>query len=345
MKNDELCYLDLNELIANSRLMKLLPSDLALHYHAIPVAGTGNMITVAMADPSDSEARQAIMDAIGGTACFVRGNLKAIDHILSEFRKEFDLKPSSLIYWLPDCSRSAEFESYVQSLAKLLKIDHEKFETRVMGNQAMLELISEVETRMVDIVILGGIEQVESRDRANSLSVFNLVNRIPVSLLVVQSTRWPINYILLILRNGAFDESALDWAVRIAQPSTAEVAILPLAISPTMQNEQFYIHDSSVSTMLTMNRSLGKRLRLVARRFVDSGVHGTIVLRNEIPCNQIRFELMERNYDLVIIASEEPGQHLSKMPGDITHPLLTYTDRPVLITKPTITKRDNKNEF
>ena len=336
MKNDETYFLDINELKANSRFAKLLPSDLAHRYHAVPVAGNGNKITVAMADPSDAEAREAILTTMGHSTCLVRGNAQAIDNLLSEFWDEVDFTSPSLLYWSPINSMAAEIESYAQSLATLLNIRLDHFETPETGNQAYLELISEVEQNMVDIVILCGIEEPGLRSQIKRLSAFNLVDRFPVSLLVVQKLRWPLSSILLILRNEASDESAIDWTVRIAQPSSAEVAILPLTFTPPAKNDQYPSSRSSIATMLTTNCSLGKKLRLVAHRLVDSEINGTIVLRHEIPFRQIRFELMEKNYDLVVIASELHNQRCSRVPEELIKPLLSCTERPVLITKPTI---------
>jgi hypothetical protein len=141
---------------------------------------------------------------------------------------------------------------------------------------------------------------------------------------------------LLILRNEASDESAIDWTVRIAQPSSAEVAILPLTFIPPAKNDQSPRNRSSIVTMLTTNCSLGKKLRLVAHRLVDSEITGTIVLRHEMPFRQISFEMIERNYDLVVIASELHNQRCSRVPEELIKRLLSCTERPVLITKPKI---------
>ena len=89
-------YLHLDRIKTDPQLMRLLPSKIALRYHALPVATDGNQITIAMASPEDIAAADAVSSAIGVSTCFVQADPKKIDQCLSKiWSKNFS---SSHIY-------------------------------------------------------------------------------------------------------------------------------------------------------------------------------------------------------------------------------------------------------
>ena len=49
-------FLELGLVKSYKSVMRLIPPEIAYRYHALPVATDGNMITVAMAVPEDSQA-------------------------------------------------------------------------------------------------------------------------------------------------------------------------------------------------------------------------------------------------------------------------------------------------
>jgi excinuclease ABC subunit B len=58
----------------------------AFRYHALPLAGDSDRITVAMADPDDAIALAAVADALGTQPYVVRSDPDAIDDLLAEIR-------------------------------------------------------------------------------------------------------------------------------------------------------------------------------------------------------------------------------------------------------------------
>jgi len=88
VKKQVLHYLELNRLEPNLQLARLLPPDLALRYHALPVAKDGERITVAMADPNDVKAREAVLTTLGKSTCIVQADVNAIDGLLEDLWHE-----------------------------------------------------------------------------------------------------------------------------------------------------------------------------------------------------------------------------------------------------------------
>ena len=327
-------YLEINELVADPRLSGLLPPELAYRYHALPIAGKGDAITVAMADPNNAEARQAIMNVLGSSACIIQANEQTIDRVLAELWDKSPNPSPHLLYWTYSKSTIAKIETYAQALAALLDANISQFESEKNGNQAYLELCDEVERLQADVVVLGGIEQSILKGFIEGPPEIKLVDQIPASLLVIRQPRWPLKYILLVLRNESQDSSAIDWTIRIAQPSCAKVTILPLTMPVPVMYDQIPRMRCSITALLSSNCNRGRSLRLVARRLVASEIEGTLRLRQESPAWQIHFELKEREYDLVVIANEPHNRLCRWLYGGLVNPLLSWAEMPVLVTKP-----------
>ena len=340
MRNREKQYLEFNKLETIPRLARLLPPDLASRYHALPVAEDGARVTVAMADPDDKEAREAILAVLGPSVCVVRADAQVIDRLIAEFWEKASNRALELLLWVPTKSIATEVESYADHLAALLGAHLNQFETSCTGNEAYRALTSEIEHIKADIVVLGEFEQSILERLIEGPPQNKLADQLPTSLLVVRQPRWPIKNILLILRNETIDETAVDWTVCLARPSGADVTILPLTIPVPAMYDQRPRMRCSIDTILTSDTKLGKKLRLVAQRLVNSEINGTLRLRQEPPTWQIRFELLENDYDLVVIDCEPPDKLWHWILGELVNPLLSWTDRPVLVTKPNLAWRD-----
>ena len=333
MNNQETQYLDLNRLEAIPRLAGLLPPNLACRYHALPVAEDGVRITVAMADPDDKDAREVIMAALGPSTCVVRADAQVIDSLLAEFWEKASNQSLNLLLWVPTRAVADEVEAYAEDLATLLGAHLSRFETPKTGNEAYRVLTSEIKRTKADIVILGSNEQTTLNRLLEVWPEYTLADRLPTSLLVVRQPSWPIINVLLVLRNKGKEETAVDWTVRFAQPSCADVTVLPLTIPAPAMCDQDPRLSYNIDTLLTSDSKLGKNLRFVAQRLVDSEINSTLRLREELPIWQIRFELLQKDYDLIVIDCEPRNRLCRWMLGELVNPLLIRTDIPVLFIK------------
>lgn len=336
MKNREIQYLELNKLETIPRVARLLPFELASRLHALPVAEDGQGITVAMANPYDKKAREAISAVLGPSVCFVRANDKAINRLLVKFWKKEDEHSLELLLWLPTNSSAIQIITYAKHLASLLGAHISQLEIPPNGSDSSLALSFEIEHKNADIVFLGELNRSLIEKFVEEPAKKTYTNQFLSSLLVVREPRWPIKGILLVLRNDASDETALYWTLSLARPTRAEVTILPITLPTPIINDWDFCIWCSIDTFLTSDTEWGKNLRLAAQQLVSSEISGTIRLRQEPPVWQIRLELLENEYDLVIIDCGPPDMLWHSIMGEVVNPLLSWTDLPKLITKSAI---------
>ena len=69
------------------------------------------------------------------------------------------------------------------------------------------------------------------------------------------------------------------------------------------------------------------------QRLVDWQIEGKLRLRDEPVDQQVRCEVAEGNYDLVIFGAETHQAISRWVWGQLVNPLLSWADRPVLIAK------------
>jgi nucleotide-binding universal stress UspA family protein len=167
------------------------------------------------------------------------------------------------------------------------------------------------------------------------------IARTPASILLARRPRWPIRNILLILRIENTDEAAVDWLVRLARPDerarnhadNVSVTILPLVPSvPAMYNMGQHIQ-VGLDVLLSPNTPSGYFLRCIAHQLARLQIEANLRLRQGKPDQQIREELAEGNYDLVLIGSEPHGRLYRLLLGEIVTPMLRWIDRPLLIAR------------
>ena len=120
MNDQDSEYLELESLQAKSRLVALLPPDIARRYHALPVSREGKKITVVMADPNDLEGRQAVMKSLGPSTYFVKADIHTIDHSLDVLLSEPSHQPPQILVWTPTEKTANGINAYTKEIAKLL---------------------------------------------------------------------------------------------------------------------------------------------------------------------------------------------------------------------------------
>jgi hypothetical protein len=333
MKNRETQYLEFNNLGRLHRLNRLLVPYLASRYRVLPVAEDGARVTVAMADPDDKEAREAMLAALGPSVYVVRADVQVIDSLLEKFWKNANNRSLELALWVPNKSNSTEVENYANCLAALLGAHLNQIEIPNTGKEACKEPTTRVEHTAGGAVGVEMLEKANLERLTDRPPVGKLADQLTTSLLVVRQPRWPIKSFLLILRNGASDATAVEWTIHLARSSGATVTVLPLSIPIPTNYNQNSPKRCSIDTILTSKTELGQKTRLVAQLLANSEINGTLRLRQEPPTWQIRFELLENDYDLVVIDRKPSNKLWDWILGELVNPLLSWTDRPLLITR------------
>ena len=158
---------------------------------------------------------------------------------------------------------------------------------------------------------------------------------VPFAILVAQRPRWPLERILLVICGESADNAAVDWALRLARPSTAAVTVLAVVPPVPAMYHGLSRMEQGVAALLTTDTTLGRQMHQVARRLAECQVDGTLRLRQGAPDQQICREMVEGDHDLIIMATRPCRWWLRQLKGDPICSLLSRVDRPVLFAEPT----------
>jgi nucleotide-binding universal stress UspA family protein len=331
-------YLTLDNLVVNPKLVQRLPPALARRYHALPVAEHNDCITVAMADPDDAMAREAVMTALGTTMYVVQSDLAAIDASLAEMWPDethcsLHLLVCAQASFITD--ETEAYEAYAQAIGDLLGAQISHFHTPVATGVALDALVKKVGHDGYDLVVLGELDQSPVECLLSGRVARKATEWVPTLLLVVRWPQWPLRRMLLVIRGDEMDDVTVDWVVRLARPGAAAVTALTIVPPmPAMYHGMVHM-EQGLAALLAGNSPLSRQMHRTAQRLVDEGIKSTFRLRQGVPEWQISCEVAEGDYDLVAVAAERHPQWLRWLLGELVGPLLHRTDRPVLIARPT----------
>jgi nucleotide-binding universal stress UspA family protein len=302
------------------------------------VAEHNDRITVAMANPDNAMAREAVMTALGTTTCVVQGDAAAIDASLAEMWPD-ETHCSLHLLVCAQASSIADgteaYEAYAQAIGDLLDAQISHFCTPVATGAALDALVKKVEHDNYDLVILGESGRPLVERLFSGWVTRKATKRVSTSLLVARRPRWPLRRMLLVIRGDEMDDTAVDWIVHLARPSGAAVTVLTIVPPmPAMYHGMAHM-EQVLATLLAGSSPLSRQMHRTAQRLVDWEIKSTLRLRQGSPEWQVSCEVAEGDYDLVVVAAEHHRQWLRWLLGELVGPLLHWTDRPVLIAKPT----------
>jgi nucleotide-binding universal stress UspA family protein len=319
-------YLCLDELALNLKLARRLPADLAWRFHALPLAEDKGSITVAMANPGDRAAREAIIASLGPTSCLVQGDPATIDALLAEI---WGHETSPLRVTVCDFPNpvAPEVWDYAQSLGGLLGARI----SRMNSAREMNTLAQEEGNAEQELLIFEEPDQ----PLIHHWLLGKKRTATPAAVLIARQPRWPVKSILLVVFGDREDSAATDWVLRLARQSGSVVTVLALVSPiPGMDNRRTHL-DQGLPALLTTDTPLGRQMRQVIRHLVERGIESTLRLRQGPPDWQIRREVAEGDCDLIAMAARPDLWLLHRMGGDLLDHLLRWSDHPVLIAKPT----------
>lgn len=327
-------HLALDKLSINPKLARRLPPALAFRYHALPLAKERGRITVAMADPNDLTARAAVAEALGSKPYVVQGDQTAIDELLAEIWPEAMCHALRLLAYHQASRLAEEVQDYAHYLCELLDGHLSDFQDVMPPEGSFDDLVQEAK-RGYDLVIFGEPDQSPVERLLCGPAELKSSELMPCSVLTTRWPRWPLRRTLLILRGHETDDSAVEWIMRLAQPSNAAVTVLAvLPDVPAMCSHRAY-RESNMAIWLASDTTLGRQLRQIAQRLRNWGTEGTLRFRQGAPEQQIQHEVGEGDYDLIVMAADHTSWWSRRLLGELVTPLLRGTDRPVLIAKST----------
>ncbi|MDH3674628.1 MAG: universal stress protein [Anaerolineae bacterium] len=329
----------LDNLVVDPSLARRLPPTIALQYHALPVAKDNGHITVAMATPEDQLARHAVASALDAELYAVQGDPAAIDELLTEIWSEETTQPLRLLVCDNAGPAAREVRAYARHLSDLLHAQLDFFQTDSPTNSTLAKLVGTAK-HSHDLVIFGEPAQTPLKRMFLGPAGCGAAERLPTSVLIVRGPSWPLKRILLVTRGqSGVDDPAVDWLVRLAQPSKAAITVLALVPAmPAMYQKAMTAMPHGPNDWLTTDTPLGRQLRQIAQHVVNWEMQGKLRFRQGPPERQIRREAAAENYDLMIIAADPHDWVLRRLLGGLVKPLLRWTERPVLVAKSIIDK-------
>jgi len=329
-------HLTLDGLAVNPTVARRLPLTIACRYRALPVAEANGQITVAMANPDDAAAREAVITALGTPSCVVGGDPMVIDALLAEVWPEASQHSRRLLICAQASPAADEVFTFAQALSGLLDA-HISHLGPSEGKDVDCEAVARaVEQNGYDLVIWEEPDQPLGQRLLSGPACHKAITRIGCSLLVIRRPRWPLHRLLLVVWGDETDTIAVDWTVRLARSSGAPVTVLAVVPPVPAMYNRFARMQQGLDTLLTTETPLGQSMRRVARWLVEWEVEGTLRLRQGAPDEQIHREVAEGDYDLITVAARPNDRAARWLLGDRIRSLLCWADRPVLIAKPTI---------
>jgi nucleotide-binding universal stress UspA family protein len=326
-------YLALDELATDPKLARRLPVDLARRFHALPLAEEKGRVTVAMADPEDAAAREAIERVLGPALYLVQADVATIDTLVAEIWGEEANRPLRLVVIDAPTPATATVWNYARTLAGLLGADLSRLDLECVD-----DISREGERSERDLVIVDETDHPLIRrllpvptERAPVGVARRDPLPMPSALLAVRRPRWPLRRLLLLLCGEERDYAAAGWVLRLARQCGSAVTVLALVPPVPATNGRRAGTDQGLPGLLSSETRLGRQIRTVARRLVNSGIDGTLRLRQGASDGQIEGEVAEGDYDLVAVAVCSCPRERPRLSMDLVSALLHRTDRPVLI--------------
>lgn len=328
-------YLTLDELTADPKLARRLPPDLAWRCHALPLAEANGRVTVAMANPDDPEARQAVVAALGPRSCVVRGSALIIDAHLAAIWGEEARHPLELQVCASPDPVSGETWDYARAFSELLGA-RLSYANALAGTDARTKATEFAGCNLLifdrpDHPLLRRLLQQPAASENPTVPQ----SQVPFAVLTARRPCWPLERILLVVCGEGADEAAVDWTLRLARPSAAAVTILAVVLPVPAMYQGLARMEQSLAAVLSTDTALGRQMHQVARRLAEDRVDGTLCLRQGAPDQQIIREVVEGAHDLIIMATKPCRWWVRQLRGDPICSLLSQVDRPVLLTEPT----------
>lgn len=331
-------FLSLDKLESDPRLARRIPLHLAQRFHALPVAEHDGCVTVAMADPDDQAARTAIQSALGIASFPVRMDCATVDALIDRAWNRGERQTLRMLVCSRPGPRSDRFACYAEQVANLFHtVPHWLKESASdpalasgeMADQYNLFLFNSADHPALRLLLVDQGTRGESDQEPEPDQ-----GRASVAALIAQEPRWPLTRILLIISGQDEDEAAVDWMLRLARESHSTVTALAVVPPvPAMYGERSALAQG-LPALLSTNSSMGWRMRNTARLLVEWEIEGTLRLRQGPPDWQIRRELAEKEYDLVVVGARPCRQWLRWLKGDALYTLLHGTRQPLMIALP-----------
>ncbi|MFO7741389.1 MAG: universal stress protein [Anaerolineae bacterium] len=317
----------LDRLDVDPAVARRLSPAVASRHHALPVAAKDRRVTVAMADPTDRAALEAVARELGVEPYVVQGDRICIDRLLARLWCEAGQDTPRLLAYAPSDPRGDQIASYAEYIGAILNASLER-----VPEAPSLDLLVEKARHGYALIIMGRPDESLSEHLFSGPDGRRAAGPLPASLLITQGPRVPLRKLLLVMQDDPSDSAATEWTLRLAGPSGASVTVLAV-VPPLSGGFSRPAHiGRGLTELLATDTTLGRHMRQVAQRLVGGQVEGTLRLRQGSPGWEIRREALEGRFDLVVVAAA--AQQAAMWPlalADRTVSLIRTVKRPILV--------------
>ena len=226
-----------------------------------------------------------------------------------------------------------QFWGYAESLGQLLGAHLERISTAEALTKAATEPIGQAMSTLIlfEEPIYSCIQPLLRRRAGNDHDVDD-ASQHSCAVMVANEPRWPIRSIVFVAQSSEADVTAFDWTVHLAQAAGSHVTIL--AVVPPVP--AMYAHQARLSndlpSLLTARSPLGRHLSCMAHKLADLRLEGTLRLRQGARDWQVRRDIEEANYDLVVLGLRSSPAWYESIQGGLVKLLLHHAGRPLLVS-------------
>ena len=314
-----------------SSILQRVPQDLRPQHHALPKKRVCGVISAIIPDTGDPKACGGLTEAWDSHACFIESRGKEIESLRKDVRW-IEGNPEHRFLLCETLEGFEAFQGYAYCFADLFHAQMQRVDFH--EEQALcLNNIREKIAEGYGLLMLG--PQAKSCRKHLLAPHFHetLAKELSISLLVVPNTRWPISRILVLIQGEAHVDAAVEWGIRLAKASHAEITLLSIVPQPPVMVQGMKRFGSGLPELLSTETRLGQHLHWAAGRLVDEGLDGTLQLNHGLPEWELRGELLDRDHDIVVMGAED--QDWLRRIGFTRYAcrLLQWLDRPLLIAK------------
>jgi hypothetical protein len=336
--NRHAAFLSLRDLTPDLDAARLLPLAVARRYRALPIAQDSGHITVAMADPADSSAREAV------TAALLARSAGRVDDWQQVYLVQGD--PALIDSWLADPTL-ADSEQAINSPADppfdiwLREPLHgDKAAIIAYGEQVASLLATSL--RRFDPLDRGSGWPFVAAHCAHRLVIvpcfdYNLPSPLQANgdgggaaVMYACQPRWPLRRLLLIVRGDPVDDAALVWTTRLAR--AGEATVTALLVAPHVPTAHVPPAHDDISNLLSPNNAMGHKMQHAVQRLAVTQLDAVLHLRQGAPETVIREELASTPYDLVVAGVAVRSADAQWRLRPLLHKLLPDLRCPLLLT-------------
>jgi len=330
--------LQLEDIPIDQRIAKRLPPRLAFGYHVLPLAFERNRITVAMADPGDELAIEAVKSALGVKPTIVKSDQAWIDSFLVELWPEYHFDDLHLRLCSFSNRPSIKLRNYSKYICDILSIPACNADT-IVGISRAPSKLTEESMGKVDLLILeDSLVRKECMSPLRRAGIRRILKLYQPSVLIARQPKWPIGKVLLVLNCENLDYVMLEWIMKFSLDSQAEVTLL-VSLPPVPRMYRGLDEMSlQIPRILNGKSTLGNHLKGLVERLETYGMNVKLKIDDVDAKWVIKNEVSEEDYDLIVVTAESRSWLRRILLSSLVEHVVEFADKPILIVRPIIAK-------